>query len=158
MIIAVPTGIKIFSWLATSYGGTFAFNTPMIYSLGFIFLFTVGGLTGVILANASLDIAFHDTYYVVAQMGLNNKCSAIDYMLGTIFIGYYLLFRYNYLLKIDASGGYNLLLNSENNNNTVSMNEVHCTNIQSAENCKEFSETIRQLSNKERENDSKFYN
>jgi hypothetical protein len=95
---------------------------------------------------------------VVAQMGLNNKCSAIDYMLGTIFIGYYLLFRYNYLLKIDASGGYNLLLNSENNNNTVSMNEVHCTNIQSAENCKEFSETIRQLSNKERENDSKFYN
>jgi heme/copper-type cytochrome/quinol oxidase subunit 1 len=125
MIIAVPTGIKIFSWLATSYGGTFAFNTPMIYALGFVFLFTVGGLTGVILANASLDIAFHDTYYVVAQMGLNIYCSAIDYMLGTIFLVYYLLFSFIYLTNIDPSRSFNLLLNSKNNNNTVSINELY---------------------------------
>jgi len=100
------------------------------------------------------------TYYVVAQMGLNNLCFAIDYMLGTIFLVYYLLFKLNNLSKIDKSWSFNLLLNSQNNNNTVTTSENYCTNIQSAENCKEFSETIRQLSNKKKENDSdsKFYN
>ncbi|MGQ0684966.1 cytochrome c oxidase subunit I [Bradyrhizobium sp.] len=96
MVIAVPTGVKIFSWIATMWGGSIEFRTPMVWAIGFIFLFTVGGVTGVVLSNAGVDRALHETYYVVAHFHYTMSLGATFGIFAAWYYWFPKMFGYMY--------------------------------------------------------------